>query len=124
MTMLKPDQFDRSMDRSEPLPKDAFQPGSMRNDRRSVELRTGRRDLPSITPGNLPRRSDAITSAAARWSRSTRKQRVRWGLFALLPIVLLAGSYWYVTGGEKMSTDDAYVEADKVSVSTDVSGIV
>jgi membrane fusion protein (multidrug efflux system) len=49
---------------------------------------------------------------------------VRGALFALLPLALLAGGYWYVTGGQVMSTDDAYVEADKVGVSTDVSGIV
>jgi membrane fusion protein (multidrug efflux system) len=45
-------------------------------------------------------------------------------MFALLPLALLAGAYWYVTGGQVMSTDDAYVEADKVGISTDVSGIV
>jgi membrane fusion protein (multidrug efflux system) len=45
-------------------------------------------------------------------------------LFAVLPVVLLAGAYWYVTGGAVMSTDDAYVDADKVGISTDVSGIV
>jgi len=44
-------------------------------------------------------------------------------LFALLPLALIAGTYWYVTG-QVMSTDNAYVEADKVGVSTDVSGIV
>jgi len=44
--------------------------------------------------------------------------------FALLLIALIAGAYWYVTGGQIMSTDDAYVEADKVGISTDVSGIV
>jgi membrane fusion protein (multidrug efflux system) len=44
--------------------------------------------------------------------------------FALLPIVLIAGVCWYVTGGQVMSTYDAYVEADKVGISTDVSGIV
>jgi membrane fusion protein (multidrug efflux system) len=44
--------------------------------------------------------------------------------FALLPLALIAGAYWYVTGGQVMSTDDAYVEADKVGISTDVSGIV
>ena len=42
----------------------------------------------------------------------------------LLPLTLVAGGYWYVTGGQTMATDDAYVEADKVGVSTDVSGIV
>src|ERR1700722_1503333 len=45
-------------------------------------------------------------------------------LFALLPLALIGGGYWYVTGGRVMSTDDAYVEADKVGLSTDVSGIV
>ncbi len=45
-------------------------------------------------------------------------------LFLLLPLALVAGAYWYVAGGQVMSTDDAYVEADKVGVSTDVSGIV
>jgi membrane fusion protein (multidrug efflux system) len=42
----------------------------------------------------------------------------------LLPLALIVGGYGYVTGGQLMSTDDAYVEADKVGVSTDVSGIV
>jgi len=42
----------------------------------------------------------------------------------LLPLALIAGGYWYVTGGQVMSVDDAYVEANKVGISTDVSGIV
>src|SRR6185436_13987017 len=57
-------------------------------------------------------------------SPSPRQRRVRWALFALLPLALIAGAYWYVTGGRVMSTDDAFVEADKVGISTDVSGIV
>jgi membrane fusion protein (multidrug efflux system) len=47
-----------------------------------------------------------------------------WALFAMLPVALVAGGYWYVVGGGVMSTDDAYVESDKVGISTDVSGIV
>jgi membrane fusion protein (multidrug efflux system) len=39
-------------------------------------------------------------------------------------LALVAGGYWYVVGGAVMSTDDAYVEADKVGIATDVSGIV
>lgn len=53
-----------------------------------------------------------------------RRSRLRWVLFALLPIALIGGAYWYVTGGSVMSTDDAYVNAEKVGISTDVSGIV
>jgi membrane fusion protein, multidrug efflux system len=45
-------------------------------------------------------------------------------MFALLPLVLIIGVYWYITGGQVISMDDAYVEADKVGVSTDVPGIV
>jgi membrane fusion protein (multidrug efflux system) len=56
--------------------------------------------------------------------RFGRRRLLRWTLFALLPVALIAGGYWYVTGGEVISTQDAYVEADKVGISTDVSGIV
>jgi membrane fusion protein (multidrug efflux system) len=58
-----------------------------------------------------------------RWPL-TRKERVRWALFALLPLALILGGYWYVAGGKIMSTDDAYVDARKVGISTDVAGIV
>jgi membrane fusion protein (multidrug efflux system) len=56
--------------------------------------------------------------------QSARRRWPRWALFALLPLALIAGGYWYVTGGRVMSTDNAYVEADKVGISTDVSGMV
>ena len=71
-----------------------------------------------------PERPAAAPSAPEKPTQSPRRGLVRWALFALLPLALLAGGYWYVTGGQVMSTDDAYVEADKVGVSTDVSGIV
>ena len=45
---------------------------------------------------------------------------LRWALFTLLPLALIAGAYWYVAGGQVMSTDDAYIEADKVGIATDV----
>jgi membrane fusion protein (multidrug efflux system) len=45
-------------------------------------------------------------------------------LFALLPVALVAGGYEYVTGGQVMSTDNAYVAARSLGVSTDVSGTV
>jgi membrane fusion protein (multidrug efflux system) len=45
-------------------------------------------------------------------------------MFMLLPVVLLFGGYLYVTGGQIISTDNAYIQADHVGVSTDVSGLV
>src|SRR6202043_176043 len=75
-----------------------------------------------VAPAEI--RSKAPTSGTDKARQPRWRDRIRWGLFALLPLVLLAGAYLYVTGGQVMSTDDAYVQADKVGISTDVSGIV
>jgi membrane fusion protein, multidrug efflux system len=75
-------------------------------------------------PRGQPEMAPQTSSALGKRPRSSRRPWLRWALFLLLPIALIAGGYWYVTGGQVMSTDDAYVEADKVGVSTDVSGIV
>jgi membrane fusion protein, multidrug efflux system len=83
-------------------------------------------DSPTLkvsAPQERPSKPDPVAApekakekSAHPWTRRT--------LFALLPVALIGGSSWYVTGGRVMSTDDAYVEADKVGLSTDVSGIV
>jgi membrane fusion protein (multidrug efflux system) len=49
---------------------------------------------------------------------------VRLALFLLLPLVLIVAAILYVTGGRDVSIDDAYVDAQTVGLSTDVSGIV
>ncbi|HTO34491.1 MAG TPA: HlyD family secretion protein [Pararhizobium sp.] len=69
----------------------------------------------------------AVPTAAEPGSGSVAKRRrslKRPILFALLPIALVAGAYYYVTGGQIMETDNAYLQADMVGVSTDVAGIV
>jgi membrane fusion protein, multidrug efflux system len=94
----------------------------------TAETPAARRDAPPAPrPNATPQRSDApagTASAAEKAPGHSRRGWVRGTLFALLPLALIAGGYWYVTSGQVMSTDDAYVEADKVGVSTDVSGIV
>jgi membrane fusion protein (multidrug efflux system) len=87
-----------------------------------------RPERPAEMPGNarvalLPTHAAEKPAAPEKVPRPPRRW-LRWALFALLPLALIAGGYWYVTGGQVMSTDDAYVEADKVGISTDVSGIV
>jgi membrane fusion protein (multidrug efflux system) len=69
---------------------------------------------------------DAAPAAAnpAAAPRSPRQQRMRGALFLLLPIVLIGAVFWYIYGGRVTSTDDAYVNAEKVGISTDVSGTV
>jgi membrane fusion protein (multidrug efflux system) len=91
-----------------------------------VPEETAESPRPHAVPPAAPadKRTKEQKSGADTVRRSRRRDRVRWGLFALLPLVLLGGGYYYVTGGQIMSTDDAYVQADRVGVSTDVSGIV
>jgi membrane fusion protein (multidrug efflux system) len=89
-----------------------------------VLLRPDVADAPAARPSAPQARAATPPAAPEKASQSSRRPRVRWALFALLPLALIAGAYWYVTGGRVMSTDDAYVEADTVGVSTDVSGIV
>jgi membrane fusion protein (multidrug efflux system) len=72
----------------------------------------------SLRSGELRGSQLAMTTSAPR--KSARRPL----MFALLPVALIAGGYFYVTGGAVMSTDNAYVRADMVGLSTDVSGIV
>jgi membrane fusion protein (multidrug efflux system) len=62
-------------------------------------------------PGIIPRRS---------W-----RQRLRLPLMLLGPlVVVLGGTYWFLTTGRYVSTDDAYVDAARVAISNEVSGRV
>ena len=74
---------------------------------------------PEASPSGEPRGSQVAASAPA-----SRKSPRRTVMFALLPVVLIVGGYFYVTGGAVMSTDNAYVQADMVGLSSDVAGIV
>ncbi len=52
------------------------------------------------------------------------RQRVRLPLMLAGPIVvLLAGSWWYLTSGRYVSTDDAYIQAARTMVSGGQSGL-
>src|SRR5882672_8373510 len=70
--------------------------------------------------GGPPEPPRVPAAKAARSRRSLRRPL----LFAVLPLALLVAGYLYVTGGTVMSTDDAYVQANMVGLSTDVSGLV
>ncbi len=61
---------------------------------------------------------------ATRPSRPLR-QRLRLPLMLAGPIVVLvAGSWWYLTSGRYVSTDDAYIQAARTMISSDISGRV
>jgi membrane fusion protein (multidrug efflux system) len=87
----------------------------------TAESPVARRNTPEQQP-DRPAEIPAVMSEKPPRRRSRRT--IRWAMFALLPVALIGGAYRYVTGGQVMSTDDAYVNAETVGVSTDVSGIV
>jgi membrane fusion protein, multidrug efflux system len=68
-------------------------------------------------------REDIAVRPAARGK--SRTQLVRWTLMAggVLAVIIGSGFYW-MSGGRWVDTDDAYVQADSMTLSTDVSGIV
>lgn len=65
--------------------------------------------------------------APARLRQWFRRHGAQWRLPLLLlgpVLVLLVAAYLYLTAGATVSTDDAYVQADNVTVSADVPGRV
>ena len=59
------------------------------------------------------------------FARLRRPGFIRYGLLILGPLVLaVVGAYQYAIGGQFISTENAYVKADKIAISTDVSGRV
>ena len=82
------------------------------------------RRWPPADRRNAPPPPPQEPAVAEQKPQSARRRRLRWALFLLLPIGLVVGAYFYFEGGATMTTDDAYVEADQVGLSTDVSGMV
>lgn len=73
----------------------------------------------------LPRAGkESLPASPEPHPKASSRRWLRVALFALLPLALLGGAYIYATGGRVVSTDDAYVNARQVGISTDVSGIV
>jgi membrane fusion protein (multidrug efflux system) len=65
----------------------------------------------------------APAPAAAR--RRTLQEHLRLPLMLLAPLVVIGGAvYFYFTGGRYQSTDDAYVEAAQMVISSNISGRV
>lgn len=61
----------------------------------------------------------------ARAPARSRRPLIRWGLIGLGPlVVLLAAAWFYVTSGRYVTTDDAFVQTDLVSVNAQVPGQV
>jgi membrane fusion protein (multidrug efflux system) len=69
------------------------------------------------------RKEGAITAAAADEAVQPKKKRMRLLLMLSVPLlIVLVGAYFWLTSGRYISTDNAYVQQDKVSVSAEVTG--
>ncbi len=67
----------------------------------------------------------AAPSLAPALAKLRHPKTLRRVLLTAGPVLVLAGALFvYATGGRYISTDDAYVHAGKLTVATDVSGIV
>jgi membrane fusion protein (multidrug efflux system) len=108
------DRMERDVEEDEARPATAARSASPK-----LELRRAAPE--SEAPAAAPVEAKAPPKLATPPKRGGWKRPV---LFALLPLALIAGGYFYVTGGQITSTDNAYVEADMVGVSTDVPGTV
>lgn len=74
---------------------------------------------------NFPRVVGERDAAVVTRPSRPLRQRVRLPLMLAGPlVVLLAATWWYLTSGRYVSTDDAYVQAARTMVSADVSGRV
>jgi membrane fusion protein (multidrug efflux system) len=107
-----------------PLRSDILEAPADRRDAPHEQPQRSPKERPEQPSRELPVRQIERPSEPEKAPQSPRRCRVRSALFALLPLALIGGGYWYVTGGQVMSTDDAYVQAETVGISTDVSGIV
>ncbi|HEV2270089.1 MAG TPA: HlyD family secretion protein [Steroidobacteraceae bacterium] len=87
-----------------------------------AEAPAARLQAPRERPA-FPQEGPAAANQSAAL-RSPRQKQLRGAFFLVLPIVLIGAVIWYIRGGSVMSTDDAYVNAEKVGVATDVSGTV
>lgn len=69
-------------------------------------------------------RNEEVAASQADLPRAGWMKRLKRPLLmGALPLFLLgSGGYAYLTGGRYVSTDNAYVQQDKVSISSDVSG--
>jgi membrane fusion protein, multidrug efflux system len=68
-------------------------------------------------------REDVVSRPDTR--APSRRKLLRWGLMAGgVLAVIIGGGAWWLSGGRWVETNDSYVQADSMMVSTDVSGIV
>jgi membrane fusion protein (multidrug efflux system) len=81
--------------------------------------------VPDQSPIETPAPKEAPSVAKQPTAPRARRSVLRTILLLLGPLVVaVAGAYIYFTGGRFVSTDNAYLQADKVAISAEVAGPV
>src|SRR5258708_14186127 len=78
---------------------------------RSDAAQEARTDSGKSKADAVPLHHGSISPKGEEKTSPPRRPWTRQLLFAFLPLVLLCAGYFYVTGGQIVSTDDRYVEA-------------
>jgi membrane fusion protein (multidrug efflux system) len=72
-------------------------------------------NAPKVAAANVIESVEAPAAKPRRWGRI--------GLMAIVPLLIaMVAGYFYLTGGRYVSTDNAYIQQDMISISPDVSG--
>ncbi|OJY35823.1 MAG: hypothetical protein BGP06_02965 [Rhizobiales bacterium 65-9] len=80
---------------------------------------------PAPTAERPPRVAPAGEAPALAAAPPARRSRLRGVLLLLGPVVVIAAALgFYLLGGRYVSTDNAYVRADKLNIATQISGAV
>lgn len=90
----------------------------------NLSLRTSNDIGNNTGTGEIKHDEPASPKPAAVTPAHSRRAKRRLFLFALVPVAFVIGGYVYVTGGQVMTTDNAYIGANIVGVTTDISGLV
>jgi membrane fusion protein (multidrug efflux system) len=89
-------------------------------------MKEGRIEAADANPAAIKAAPDAQVEADAAQAATApvqKKKRLRLVLMLSVPLLIAAiGAYLYLTSGRYVSTDNAYVQQDKISVSAEVTG--
>ncbi|WP_257547700.1 HlyD family secretion protein [Sphingopyxis sp. DBS4] len=91
------------------------------------QLSPSRTKAEDARPKALPK-ADPVPAAATPAAEAGMEEKASWRTRALMfgvPLLLaVAGGAWWLTSGGSVSTDNAYVQMDKVSVAAEVGGLI